>query len=100
MAKRSDIEVGETHLCNHRNSGGISPVELRRGGFTIQLEWIFLKWLTKYTGYAFAGVDKIFQEIFLPCLFFVKSKSLPPIVGILITMLVKKYGLGLQYPVT
>ena len=33
MAKRSDIEVGETHLCNHRNSGGISPVELRRGGF-------------------------------------------------------------------
>ena len=36
----------------------------------IQLEWIFLKCVTKDTGCAFAVVEKIPQEIFLPRLFF------------------------------
>ena len=47
-------------------------------------------------GYAIAGVEKILREVFLPCLFLRKSKYIPPIVGTLCTMLVKKYGLGLQ----
>ena len=36
----------------------------------------------------------------LPCLFFGKPKSLPPIVGTLSKTTAKKYVLGLQYPVT
>ena len=40
------------------------------------------------------------QENFLPCLFFVKSKSHSPIVGTLSKMTVKKSGLGLLNPMT
>ena len=40
------------------------------------------------------------REIFLPCPFFRKAKSLSPIVGTLSTMLVKKSVLGLLNPVT
>ena len=59
-----------------------------------------MQYLTKNTGYAFVGVEKILQETFLPCFFFVKSKSLPSIVGTLSMVLVKKSGLGLQNSVT
>ena len=51
----------------------------------IQSEWIFLQlvtkntvdvlqYVTKNTGDEFVGVDKMFQETFLPRLFFGKSK--------------------------
>ena len=66
----------------------------------IQLEWILLQRVTKDMGYAFVGVENIILETFLPLLFFGKYKSLSPIVGILSTMPVKKYGLGLQDPLT
>ena len=59
-----------------------------------------MQWLTKDTGYAFVGVEKLLQETFLTCLFFGKLKSLPPIVGTLSTIPVKKFGLSLQDPVT
>ena len=36
----------------------------------------------------------------MPRIFFGKPKYLPPIVGTLITMLIKKDGLGLKDPVT
>ena len=62
----------------------------------ILLEWIFLQCMTKDMGYAFAGVEKIFQETFSPHIFFRKYKYLPPIVLTLITMSVNKYGLGLE----
>ena len=48
----------------------------------------------------FAGVGKIQQESFLPRIFFGKSKTLPPVVGAISTFPLKKYGLGLQNPVT
>ena len=51
-------------------------------------------------GYAFAVVEKLLQETFLPRLFLVKYKSLPPIVVTLSTMEIKKSGIGLQYPIT
>ena len=51
-------------------------------------------------GYAFAGVEKLPQDTFLPCLFFRKSKYLLPIVGTLIMIPFKKSILGLQNPVT
>ena len=56
--------------------------------------------MTKYTGQAFAVVRKVLRETFLPCLFFEKLKTLPPAVGILIVLTVKKYGLVLQNLVT
>ena len=46
------------------------------------------------------GVEFVFQETFLPCTFYGKSKSLPSIIGNLSTMPVKKSVLGLECPVT
>ena len=66
----------------------------------IQPERIFLQHFTWDTGDAFAGVDKMIQETFLPRLLFGKTKTLSPIVGALSTILVKKSGLGLLSPVT
>ena len=66
----------------------------------IQSECIFLKRVTKDTGQAFTGMEKVLRETFLPHIFFGKSKTLPPIVGALSTFPVKKAGLGLQNPVT
>ena len=65
----------------------------------IQPEWIFLQRVKKDTGCAILGVEKILQENLLPCLFFGKSKYLPPIIGTLSMMTVKRAGLGLQDPV-
>ena len=48
---------------------------------TIQSEWIFLQRITWDTGDAFTGVEKMIQETFLPHLFFIKSKTVSPIVG-------------------
>ena len=66
----------------------------------IQSEWIFLQRFTQGTGDTFAGVEKIIWETFLPCLFLGKRKTFSPIVGDLITIPVKKSGLGLLNPVT
>ena len=65
----------------------------------IQSVGIFFQHVKKNTGYAFAGVKKILWETFFPRLFFVKLKYLPPIVGTLITIPVKKEIMGLQNPV-
>ena len=46
-------------------------------------------------GEAFAGVEEMIRETFLPHLFFGKTKTLSPIVGALSTMPVKKSGLVL-----
>ena len=54
----------------------------------------------KNMGYVFTGVKKLLWETFLPRLFIVKSKYLPPIVESLSTILDKKSGLGLQNMVT
>ena len=54
----------------------------------------------KHTGYAFAGVEKLLWENFLPRFFIGRPKYPPPIVGTLSTRKVKKYGLGLENPPT
>ena len=46
-------------------------------------------------GDAFAGVEKMILEIFLPHLLFRKTKTLSPIVGALSKITVKESGLGL-----
>ena len=66
----------------------------------IQSEWIFLQRVTWDTGDAFVGVEKMIQENFLYRPFFRKTKTLSPIVGDIVTMPFKKYGLGLLNPVT
>ena len=50
--------------------------------------------------HTFTGVKKCILEIFLPHLFFGKSKSILFILGALNKMMVKKAGLGLKYTVT
>ena len=64
----------------------------------IQSEWIFLQCATKNMGDAFAGVENMIRETFLPYLFLRKPKSLSPIVGTQSTMPVNKSGLGLLNP--
>ena len=66
----------------------------------IQSEWIFIQCVTWDTGDAFAGVEKMIWELFLPRLFFGKTKNLLPIVGTISTMPIKMDGLGLLNPVT
>ena len=66
----------------------------------IQSEWIFLQHAIKDTGQAFAGLEKFMQENFLPRILFGRPKTLPPVVGALSKFPVKKYGTGLQNPVT
>ena len=66
----------------------------------IQSEWIFLKRSTWDMGDAFAGVEKMIRETFLPCLFLRKTKTFSPIVGAISTMPVRKAGLGLLNTVT
>ena len=66
----------------------------------IQPEWIFLQCVTWDTGDAFAGVEKMIRETFLPRLFFGKTKTPSPVVGALSTMPVNKSGLRLLNPVT
>ena len=65
----------------------------------IQSEWIFIQRVTWDTGDLFAGVEKMIREIFLPCLFFVNTKTLSPVLGALSTMSVRKAVLGLLNPV-
>ena len=52
--------------------------------------------MTKDTGCGFSGVENFLQEIFLLCLLFEKPRFIPPIVGTLIKILLKKSSLGLQ----
>ena len=55
--------------------------------------------MTKKMGHAFTGLEKLLWETFLPRLFFCKSKYIPPIVGTLSTIPVKRSGLDLPKPV-
>ena len=49
---------------------------------------------------AFAGVEKIIQETFLPRIFFGNTKTLFPVIGYLSTMSVNKYVMVLLNPLT
>ena len=64
----------------------------------IQLEWCFIQRVTKNMGETFLVMEKMLWETFLPHIFFGKSKTLSPIVGILIKVPVKKYGLEFLNP--
>ena len=66
----------------------------------IQSEWIFIRHITHNMIDALVGVEKMLWETFLYCLFFRKSKTLSPKVGILSTTPVKKSELGLMNPMT
>ena len=66
----------------------------------VQSEWIFMKCVMKDTVQVFKGLEIFMQGNFLPRLFFGKPKILPPIVGYLSTLPVKKSEMELQNPVT
>ena len=91
----------EKYFCAITKMAGKYPKESYAAVVcAVQSEWIFFQSTPKDTGHVFAGVEKLLHKTFVPCIFFWKPKSLPPIVGTLSTILVKKSGLGLQYLVT
>ena len=57
-------------------------------------------WFSWDKRYLFTGVEKMICEIFLPRIFYGKTKTLSPVVGALSKIPVKKSGLGLLNPVT
>ena len=66
----------------------------------IQFERTFFQFVTKDTGHSFSFVEKFLQETFLPRNFYVKSKSLTPIIVTFSTIPVKKFILGIKDLVT
>ena len=92
--------MGGGHSRYQINGGKISSGELRHGGMCGPIGvGIFATCDKRYrTGVRGAGI--FLQETFLPSLFFGKSKTLPPIVGTLSTLSVKKSGMVLHNPVT
>ena len=94
------MDKWERDICALRKMADKYPQESHAmATCTVQSGWIFLQYVTKDTGKAFKGLENVPQEIFLPHIFFGKSKTLPPIVGYLSKLPAKKYGLGLQNPV-
>ena len=92
--------MGAEHPYNQQKRGDTSSGNLPTVVHKIQSEWIFPQRVEKNMGEAFAGVERMILKTFFPRLFFVKSKTLIPIVGTLSTMPVKKSSLRLLNPVT
>ena len=59
----------------------------------VQSEWVSLQCMMKYMGQTFAGLEKVLQETFLPCLFFGKYKTLPSVIGYLNMLPLKRSGM-------
>ena len=51
-------------------------------------------------GTGFLGLEKVLQESFFPRIFSGKLRTIPPVVGSLSMLMVKKSGLGLQNSMT
>ena len=73
--------MGDRHLRSHKNSVEIYSGELRRSVLCGPVRVDFLQCVTKYTGQAFKGLEKVLRETFLPCLVFGILETLPPFVG-------------------
>ena len=100
LAQILDIEMGEKYLYSHQNGGEIFSVKLRRGDLCnpIGVDLFEIRdtiYGTRVCGIGKKSTGKLFASSSLG-----KSKTLPPIVGILSTLPVKKYGLSLQNLVT
>ena len=98
---REHTLMWEKNINTIRKTSGKDPQEIYTVVVCeIQSEWVFIQRVTWEMGDAFAGVEKMIWEDFLPRLFFGKTKTLSPIVGAISTMPVKKSGLRLMNPVT
>ena len=86
----------EKNPCGHQNGREISPGELCSNGLCNPIVMAIFQCVTKDTGDAFARVEKILWETYLPRLLFGKSKSLPPIAGTSSMTPVNKSSLCLQ----
>ena len=90
----------EHNICTISKTMGKYPQESSNTVVrAIQSKCIFLQRVTTGTGDAFAGMEKMIWETFLPLLLFGKTKPLIPIVGDLSTMMVNKSVLALLNPV-
>ena len=83
-----------------KTAGGYPQESYAAVARAIQSECIFLQCVTWYTRYAFALLDQVIRETFLPRLFFGITESLSPIIGSLSVITVKISGLVLLNPVT
>ena len=92
--------MGEEHWHDQQNCGKYPQESYFAVARAIQSEWIFLQRVTWDTGDAFAGVEKMLRETFLPHIFFRNKKYLSPIVGYLSKLTFNKYELGIPNPVT
>ena len=95
LDERAYGDMGAENLHYQKNHGKYPQESYTEVVRVIQPEWIFLQCVTWDTGDAFAGVDKMIRETFLPHILFRKTKSLSPILGALSTIPAKKPGLGL-----
>ena len=91
---------GERHACCHQNGGEIYSVKLRHGTSFDPIGVDFLQLLKKNIVQALEELGKVMQETFLLLIFFGRSTNLPPVVGSLSMLSIKKSGLVLQNPVT
>ena len=98
---RERMMTWENNISTIRKTAGKYPQDSYTAVVrTIQSEWIFLQHVTWDTWDAFAGVEKIIRETFLPRLFFGKTKTLSPVMEALSIIPVKKSGLGILNPLT
>ena len=92
--------MGEMHLRSQQNGGEISSGELRRGGPCGPTRVDIFITHDKIFGTGLRGDGESSAGKLFSCIFFGKSKTLPPFIGALSMLPVNKSVLGLQNPVT
>ena len=100
MVEISYADVGEEYQHDQKNRREIPPVELRRSGTCNPIRMDISS--TCHLGHRIlvrGSGEYDLQNIF-PCLFFGKTITLSPVVGVLSKMPVRRAGLGLMNPVT
>ena len=100
LAKISYVNMGMEYWHNKKNGREIPPRKLCCGGTCDPIKVDIFTTCHKRYRIQVCRHREAYSGNLFPQLFFVKSKSLTPIIGILSTMLVNKAGLGLQNTVT
>ena len=72
LAARLYVKVGKENFHNQKNDGEISSGKLRHGDMCDLIEMDIFETSEKHTVYAFAVMEKLRLETFLPHLFYGK----------------------------
>ena len=92
--------MGELHSCSHKDGREISSRCICHGGTCSPIGMAIFSTCKKRYGIGIVGPEKVLQEKHLPCIFFGKYKTVPPIVGYLSTFAVKTSGIRLHNTMT